>query len=459
MYDYEYSRRERDNRRQERERELDRERDKDRDRYRDLERERNRESERYRGRDLDRDKDTDRDLDRERNRYKIRDDIDRDRGRERGLDRERYRDIDRERDEERTRPKNRDYDREMDNLKDKKRDIDYGKERERERERRNDDYYNYRTGKDNRNYRKSKSRSYSRRSSRSRDKRIKERRKDSYSRRSNSKQSKRNDIIDQTIKDGIRQIEEAESYDRTILMYSFPKDVNERKIFDFFAKNDVLPIIDIKIIRDSRTNISKSICYVEFDTKDRARQAINLSGQLISGQPCVIVATQAERNRQALATRLKKEKDKEKNPGLVGTNIVKYSKSNEQIDLNDAPMKIYVGGLIENLSTITEDDLANIFGFGDIDSIELHRDPITGRSKGYAFIQFHRGSKAREVIQTMNGFIYQGHALRVGEANENNTFIKGKMFLVKQKQQEQLQQQKLQQQLLNQQEKENEAQQ
>ena len=464
MYDYEYSRRERD-RGRERERDLDQGRDKDRERYRDLERERNRESERYRERD--RGKDIDRDLDRERNRYKIRDDLDRDRGRERGLDRERererYRDFDRERDEERTLPKNRDYDREMDNLKDKKRDIDYGKERERKRERRNDDYYNYKMGKDNRNYRKSKSRSYSRHISRSRDqdrlKREKERRKDSYSRRSDSKNSNRNEIIDQAIKDGIRQIEEAESYDRTVLMYSFPKDVNERKIFNFFAKFDVLPIIDIKIIRDSRTNLSKSICYVEFDTKDRARQAITLSGQLLSGQPCVIVPTQAERNRQALATRLKKEKDKEKNPGLMNTNIVKYSKSNEQIDLNDPPMKIYVGGLIESLSTITEDDLANIFGFGDIDSIELHRDPMTGRSKGYAFIQFHRGSKAKEVIQTMNGFIYQGHALKVGEANENNTVIKGKMFLAKQQQQQQLQQQQLQQQLMNQQEKDNDTQQ
>ena len=468
MYDYEYPRRERD-RGRDREREPDRERDKDRERYRDYDRERNRETERYRERDRwDRDlergrgKDIERDLDRERNRYKIRDDMDRDR--ERGLERERYRDIDRERDEERNRPKNREYDREMDNLKEKKREIDYGKERERERDRRNDDYYNYKMNKENRNHRKSKSRSYSRHRSRSRDsdriKREKERRKDSYSRRSNSKHSHRNEIIDQTIKDGIRQIEEAESYDRTILMYSFPKDVNERKIFNFFAKFDVLPIIDIKIIRDSRTNLSKSICYVEFDTKDRARQAINLSGQLLSGQPCIIVPTQAERNRQALATRLKKEKDKEKNPGLMNSNIVKYSKSNEQIDLNDAPMKIYVGGLTESLSTITEDDLANIFGFGDIDSIELHRDPITGRSKGYAFIQFHRGSKAKEVIQTMNGFNYQGHALKVGEANENNTVIKGKMFLAKQQQQQQLQQQQLQQQLqMNQQEKENDAQQ
>jgi RNA-binding protein 39 len=458
MYDYEYSRRERE---RGRDRDRERERDQERDRYRerDRERDRDRDTERYRerGRDLDREKDID--LYRERNRYNVREDIDR------GRNKERYRDIDREREEEerernrknldrerdRDRDRERDRNREMDIMREKTREMDYDKERERGRDKRNEDYYKYKMNKEYRDYRKSTSRSYNRRDrSRSRSRREKERKKDSYKpqrERSNSKDSHRNEIIDQTIKDGIRQIEEAESFDRTILMYSFPNEVNEKKIFNFFAKFDILPIIDIKLLRDSRTNRSKNCCYVEFDTKDRARQAINLSGQLLCGQPCKIVSSQAEKNRQALATRLKKEKDKEKNPGMMNSNIVKYSTSNEQIDLNDAPMKIYVGGLTENLANITEDDLCNIFGFGEIDSIELHKDPITGRSKGYAFIQFHRGSKAREVIQAMNGFIYQGKALKVGEANENNTVIKGKMYLAKQAQQQQLQQQQLQQQM------------
>ena len=47
----------------------------------------------------------------------------------------------------------------------------------------------------------------------------------------------------------------------------------------------------------------------------------------------------------------------------------------------------------------------------------------------------------------MNGFIYQGKALKVGEANENNTVIKGKMYVAQQQQQQQLQQQQLQQQM------------
>jgi len=417
MYkDYDYRERGRDREYRERG-----DRDRDRGDYRDLDRDIGRERER--------------DIDRER--YKMREDKERYRS---SRDRERIRDIDRERN------RNRDINKDSDLIRGKNNDDDYIG-----RKMRDEDLYRY---KERDEYRKSLSRGYSRRRSRSRGEgqrmrreRGGDRRRNSYSRKSNSRHSHRNEIIDQTIKDGIRQIEEAESFDRTVLMYSFPNEVNEKKIFNFFATNDVLPVIDIKLLRDPRTNRSKNCCYVEFDTKDRAKQAINLSGQLLCGQPCQIVSSQAEKNRQALAFRLKKEKDKEKNPGGLMNNIVKYSTSNEQIDLNDAPMKIYVGGLTENLANITEDDLCNIFGFGDIDSIELHKDPITGRSKGYAFIQFHRASKAKEVIQAMNGFIYQGKALKVGEANENNTVIKGKMYVAQQQQQQQLQQQQLQQQM------------
>ena len=382
---------------------------------------REREKERYsneRQRDLD---NNDRYKERERE-YDYRPKIYKDKER----DRYKYSDRDRE--------YNREYNRDYHRKEYKDRDRDINRERREE-----EDYYN---NKYKDKYRRSRSRSKERAYSQRRERKYYNR---SPSNSSNG--SKRNEIIDKTIKDGIRQIEEAESFDRTILMYSFPNEVNEKKIFNFFASFDVLPIIDIKLLRDSRTGRSKNCCYVEFDTKDRARQAINLNGQLLCGQPCQIVSSQAEKNRQALAHKLKKEKDNENNPGLMN-NIVKYSKSNEQIDINDAPMKIYVGGLTENLSNITEDDLCNIFGFGEIDSIELHKDPITGRSKGYAFIQFHRGSKAKEAIQAMNGFVYQGKALKVGEANENNTVIKGKMFLAKQQQQQELAQQQLQQQMI-----------
>ena len=81
-------------------------------------------------------------------------------------------------------------------------------------------------------------------------------------------------------------------------------------------------------------------------------------------------------------------------------------------------MKIFVGGLTEHLADITEQDLRSIFSFGDIDFIDLHKDPMTGKSRGYAFIQYRKSSQAKAAISAMNGFNYKGKILRVGEASQ-----------------------------------------
>lgn len=222
--------------------------------------------------------------------------------------------------------------------------------------------------------------------------------------------------VEHTIEEARRQALVAKRYDCTVLMYSLAKTVNERKIFDFFCKANVGRIIDIKLIRDPKTGKSKNCSYVEFESQEVSMLAIGLSGAELEGQPVQIVPSQAEKNRHAAAAKFKKDQLKEQQR-------IHLSSATDQIDLTDAPMKIYVGGLTENLADITENDLHNIFEFGDIDSIELHRDPITGKSKGFAFIQFHRASQARQAIAAMNGFNYKGKSLKVGEANENNTFI------------------------------------
>ena len=48
--------------------------------------------------------------------------------------------------------------------------------------------------------------------------------------------------------------------------------------------------------------------------------------------------------------------------------------------------RLYVGSLHFNL---TESDIRQVFEpFGELEFVDLHRDPVTGRSKGYAFIQW-----------------------------------------------------------------------
>ena len=48
--------------------------------------------------------------------------------------------------------------------------------------------------------------------------------------------------------------------------------------------------------------------------------------------------------------------------------------------------KLFVGGLPQEVS---QDDLKEYFGqFGEIESVKLKMDPMTGRSRGFAFVVF-----------------------------------------------------------------------
>jgi len=48
--------------------------------------------------------------------------------------------------------------------------------------------------------------------------------------------------------------------------------------------------------------------------------------------------------------------------------------------------RLYVGSLHFNL---TEADIKQVFEpFGELEFVDLHKDSVTGRSKGYAFVQY-----------------------------------------------------------------------
>jgi len=80
------------------------------------------------------------------------------------------------------------------------------------------------------------------------------------------------------------------------------------------------------------------------------------------------------------------------------------------------PTRLYVGSLHFN---ITEEDLKMVFApFGEIEFINLHMDPETGRSKGFGFVQFKRAEDAKRALQQINGLELAGRQLKVGLVNE-----------------------------------------
>lgn len=77
--------------------------------------------------------------------------------------------------------------------------------------------------------------------------------------------------------------------------------------------------------------------------------------------------------------------------------------------------KVVVGGLVDRLADIDQERLKELFRqFGQIDYIDIHRDPLTGRCKGYAFIQYTHVQDAKAAVKAMNGLqVIKGHPIKV----------------------------------------------
>ncbi|NMB68684.1 MAG: RNA-binding protein [Chloroflexi bacterium] len=77
-------------------------------------------------------------------------------------------------------------------------------------------------------------------------------------------------------------------------------------------------------------------------------------------------------------------------------------------------MNIYVGNLSYQAS---EDELRQAFeAFGEVVSVSIIKDKLTGQSRGFAFVEMGTDDAGRAAITGMNGKDYRGRALTVNEA-------------------------------------------
>jgi cold-inducible RNA-binding protein len=76
--------------------------------------------------------------------------------------------------------------------------------------------------------------------------------------------------------------------------------------------------------------------------------------------------------------------------------------------------KLYVGGL--PYST-TEDELRDAFSqCGSVTSATIIMDRMSGRSKGFGFVEMSSDEEAQKAVDTMNGKDFGGRSLTVNEA-------------------------------------------
>jgi RNA recognition motif-containing protein len=76
--------------------------------------------------------------------------------------------------------------------------------------------------------------------------------------------------------------------------------------------------------------------------------------------------------------------------------------------------KIYIGNIAYNA---TEEDINELFSkYGEIKSLKIIKDSITGRSRGFGFIEMANENDAKDAISALNGKTFMEKTLNVAEA-------------------------------------------
>jgi len=81
--------------------------------------------------------------------------------------------------------------------------------------------------------------------------------------------------------------------------------------------------------------------------------------------------------------------------------------------------KLYVGNLSPNT---TEAQISDLFKTaGNVVSCTLIMDKVTGKSKGFAFVEMGSDAEAAKALADFNGKDQDGQALKVNEAKPRKT--------------------------------------
>lgn len=77
-------------------------------------------------------------------------------------------------------------------------------------------------------------------------------------------------------------------------------------------------------------------------------------------------------------------------------------------------MNIYVGNLARE---VTEEDLKKAFeDFGQVSSVKIITDKLTGQARGFGFVEMPAQAEAQAAISGLNAQELNGRALNVNEA-------------------------------------------
>jgi len=181
--------------------------------------------------------------------------------------------------------------------------------------------------------------------------------------------------------------------DLTVLVQRIHPRADDFEIFEFFSQAG--KVRDIRLIRDQRSGKSKGVGYVEFYDPQAVMNGLALNGIAFKGQPLLVQASMAEKNRLAQAAK----------------NVAAASAMMGGTGPAAEPTKLVVSELHPH---IAKDDVKEVFSpFGQIADIQMATDPTTGAGLGIANITFVNPTEAAGAQAAINGLELAGKRIVV----------------------------------------------
>ncbi|KZT50101.1 hypothetical protein CALCODRAFT_461961, partial [Calocera cornea HHB12733] len=185
---------------------------------------------------------------------------------------------------------------------------------------------------------------------------------------------------------------------RSVLVWPLPPRLSASELGEFFqAQLGQGTVNDVRLVTARASGRSRGIAYVELTSVDAVPRAIALSGALLLGCPIEVQLTGTDETKGD------------------SHNTSEYRPQKSTRAPSTEMRRLHIGSLHFKL---TESELSHVFCvFGELVSVDLPRDSVTGQSRGFAFIQYKRYEDAQLALKVMNGFELAGRQLRVSMAH------------------------------------------
>lgn len=134
-----------------------------------------------------------------------------------------------------------------------------------------------------------------------------------------------------------------------------------------------------------------------------------------AGMPCVGFASRGHTLEELRRATLRVESLRELSPATIQTLVDGSARGNTK-GLSPMARRLYVGNLPWS---VTSTELQSLFAeHGEVASAEVISDRVTGRSRGFGFVQMESDDGASAAIEALHGKEVNGRALVVNEAQE-----------------------------------------